>query len=566
MASKKTPGMSQDSDAFQLMFDSHPAILLLLNPLTGEILDANPAALRFYGGERATLRGKLITDLASHPNVFDPGQAVFVTEHRRADGAARQVQVSTSHLGTRALFAIVQDSDAALEAERHLLRTLLDHAPDRIYAKDLHGRKIISNAADWQSYGKSLQSVLGKSDFDTYPPELAATFWADDQSVLTSGTPVVNREEPGLDGQGNLRWVLTTKVPLRDEAGNINGLVGIGRDITERKLVEDELNESKRLFHQLIESLPQNIYAKDLEGRFIFANRRYCALQGKLPEEIVGKTDDDLHPPDLAEKYRADDRYVLETGETIELEEEHEPSGGKKIFVQVIKTPIVDSKGQIAGTLGIFWDITDRKRAEMDLRNAREQLETAHRELQKSFTREHHLAHRDELTGINNRRSLLEYAEREFNISIRYGPRLSVIMFDVDNFKHINDSYGHPVGDQVLESLAKTVCAELRITDIIGRYGGDEFVVLVPQTSAHEALVLAERIRTSAASMIVETERGQLHITLSMGIAQTIRPRAHKHGQSDTLKDLFRRVDRALYAAKQAGKNCIRIYGANETL
>ena len=145
-------------------------------------------------------------------------------------------------------------------------------------------------------------------------------------------------------------------------------------DITERRKVEEALNESKLLFHLLIESLPQNIYAKDIEGRFIFANQHYCTTQGKALEEILGKTDFDHHPHELAEKYRADDQRVIETGKAIEVEEEHAILDGEKFYVQVIKTPLYDSKGKISGTLGIFWDITERKQSEELLRQQSNQL------------------------------------------------------------------------------------------------------------------------------------------------------------------------------------------------
>jgi PAS domain S-box-containing protein len=143
-----------------------------------------------------------------------------------------------------------------------------------------------------------------------------------------------------------------------------------------RRQMEEDLEESKQLFNLLIESLPQNIYAKDLNGRFIFANQNYCSTQSKKLEEIVGKTDMELHPPFMAEKYQKDDRWVIETGQTIEMEEEHQPLNQEKTYVQVIKAPLYDAKRQIAGTLGIFWDITGRKRMEEALVAERNLLRT----------------------------------------------------------------------------------------------------------------------------------------------------------------------------------------------
>ena len=125
---------------------------------------------------------------------------------------------------------------------------------------------------------------------------------------------------------------------------------------------DDELRDAKVLYESLVENLPQCVYRKDLHGRVTFGNRRYCAWLGKSDAELVGKSDFDLFPRDLAEKYLADDRRVLETGEILDTEEEHVMPDGKRIFVQVVKTPLFNARGKLIGTQGIFWDITDRRR------------------------------------------------------------------------------------------------------------------------------------------------------------------------------------------------------------
>jgi len=587
MASKKTlqktKGLSVlDEQTLRLMFDDHSVNMLLIEPETGEILDANRAALDFYGyskteicsmsiGEINTLSPELMKE--EHQKALNEGRNYFIFPHRLAGGEERIVEVHSSPItlqGKQLLFSIIHDiteyrqSEDKLVVERNLLSTLLDNLPDRIYVKDIQGRKIMSNIADWQGTGaKSVGDMLGKSDFEIYPPELAAKFWNDDKSVLNSGMPIISREEPGLDRQGNSIWVLTTKVPLRDANGLITGLVGIGRDITKRKQIEEALNESKLLFHLLIESLPQNIYAKDIDGRFVFANQRYCATQGRSLEDIVGKTDFELHPPELAEKYRMDDQQVIATGKTIELVEEHQPMGDEKFFVQVIKTPLYDSKHQTAGTLGIFWDITQRKQAEVELHYMKESLNAANIELQAALIREQQLARTDSLTGVNNRRHLFDLADHEFNVAIRYRLPLSVLMFDVDHFKKINDTFGHAIGDQVLQRITKVVCATIRSSDVIGRYGGgDEFIILLPQTNAREAQLLAERIHAQISFMHLDTEKGPVAFTLSIGMAQTIPGEM----QSDTVEKLFMRADQALYAAKQAGRNRTVLFDRKKTI
>ncbi len=135
----------------------------------------------------------------------------------------------------------------------------------------------------------------------------------------------------------------------------------------QRQSTEERLRNSEALYHSLVENLPQNIFRKDLEGRFTFANQRFCATLGKAREEIIGKTDADFYPPDLAEKYRANDRQVAAAGGIFETVEENRAAGGEKIHVQAIKTPVLDARGRTLGVQGVFWDITARLRAEQAL-------------------------------------------------------------------------------------------------------------------------------------------------------------------------------------------------------
>jgi diguanylate cyclase (GGDEF)-like protein/PAS domain S-box-containing protein len=204
-------------------------------------------------------------------------------------------------------------------------------------------------------------------------------------------------------------------------------------------------------------------------------------------------------------------------------------------------------------------EIAERKQIEADLRLAKETLDSAHQKLGQSFVREQTLARTDTLTGINNRRFLFEIAEREFNVAMRYRPPLSMLMFDIDHFKHINDTFGHSMGDHVLQQVTQVVCAEVRSADVIGRYGGDEFVILLPQTDTQESLPLAERIHASVATIRIPTDKDPLVVTISLGIAQT----SHGASQPDTVENLFLRADQALYSAKQAGRNCTRIFEIN---
>ena len=192
----------------------------------------------------------------------------------------------------------------------------------------------------------------------------------------------------GLESQvyrkdGRIIWISENVRAVRDERGNLVYYEGTVEDITDRKLAQERVRNSEALYHSLVETLPQNIFRKDLMERFTFANQRFCETLAKPLNEIIGKTDYDFFPADLATKYQRDDREIMTTGKFLETVEEHQPPGGENLYVQVVKTPLYNSQGEIIGLQGIFWDITERKRAEERERRATEQLARSQDELRK---------------------------------------------------------------------------------------------------------------------------------------------------------------------------------------
>ena len=157
----------------------------------------------------------------------------------------------------------------------------------------------------------------------------------------------------------------------------------------------------------------------------------------------------------------------------------------------------------------------------------------------------------DSLTGLSNRRSFIESAERELHRAERQHLQTSVLMLDLDHFKGVNDTYGHPVGDLVLGSFARVLRSTLRPFDVVGRYGGEEFCVLLPGTGIDEAVAIAERIRLVTSSIRVETRTSTVAYTVSTGVVQAA-------PEDVSLGDLVDRADRALYQAKAGGRNCVR--------
>jgi len=250
----------------------------------------------------------------------------------------------------------VQD---ALAGERTLLRTLIDNVPDRIYVKDTQGRKTISNVSDWRaSGGKTMEDVLGKSDFDTYSPELAAKYWADDKTVLDQGTAIINREEPGLDGKGNPVWVLSTKVPLKDDSGKITGLVGVGRDITDQKKVEEALAVSESEMRALFSSMRDVVMVIDRDGVYRRIAPTNPGLLVKPPTELLGKNLRDFFPPEQAESLIRSVEQVLKTKQSVQTEYQL-IINNKDTWFQATITEM-----NTENTLWVARDITDQKRAE----------------------------------------------------------------------------------------------------------------------------------------------------------------------------------------------------------
>ncbi|MBI2946765.1 MAG: PAS domain-containing protein, partial [Verrucomicrobia bacterium] len=148
------------------------------------------------------------------------------------------------------------------------------------------------------------------------------------------------------------------------------------------KAAQEALRESQAFYASLVDVLPQSILRKDLRGRFTFGNKKFCAMLRKPLDEIVGKTDFDFFPSELAEKYRKDDQAVVTSGKVFETVEEHLTPQGTRLFVNVVKTPIYDSRWKIIGTQAIFWDVTERKRAEESLAQKAEELARSNAELE----------------------------------------------------------------------------------------------------------------------------------------------------------------------------------------
>ena len=578
-------------------------------------MTANPALARMFGYHSPEELIASAIDLA-HQFYVDPERrgefkrllgekdvvSGFESEVVRKDGSqmwisenALAVRDSAGNLlyyeGTLVDITARKEVEAALREERNLLRTLIDNLPDRIYVKDVQGRKLISNDADWHaSGGKSMEDVIGKTDFDMYPPGLATQFWADDKAVLL-GTSILNREEPALDGQGNPAWNSTTKVPLRDGKGNIKGLVGIGLDITRQKQTEEELKKEYR---------KQAIWVDELEQQtreLALLNKMSDLLQScATVDEAYGVIAEQAHrlfskesgtlyiigsSQNLAEAvatwgqplgdepfFKAIDCRALRRGRIHHVESKIEDghlSENSDLFCEHMLPPFptaficvpLIAQGETLGVLQLsHTSETDGLPSASWYTEAKQQLAhtvadslalaLSNLKLRETL-REQSI--RDPLTGIYNRRYMEESLKRELRRANRLGKSLSVIMLDIDYFKHFNDMYGHAAGDAVLRELGSFLGSQIRAEDIACRYGGEEFALIMPDAFIEIARQRAEKIRTEAKHLQIR-HHGRLlgSITLSLGVAEF--PTQGPSGDA-----LLRSADAALYRAKKAGRD-----------
>jgi len=399
----------------------------------------------------------------------------------------------------------VPPTDGASPIDGALLRTLLDSLPDQIHVKDRQGRYLLDNEAHRRMRNLCPGAAIGKTNWDFFPPALARLYEADDRAVLRTGRAIVGREEPTLDHDGARRWVSTTKTPLLGAGGEVVGLVGISRDITDRKLAAEARRQSADEYRLLFQANPQPMWVYDVKTlAFLAANDAAVARYGYSAGEFLAMTLADIHSaedlPGLTQELAQ-----APAGMRVSGPRRHLCRGGAEMWVEACSQPLVFN-GR-AGRIVVVSDVTDRRRVEAE----------AERLLTEAVER----ADREPLTGLLNHRSFHKKLEQESEAARRTGLPLAVAMMDLDNFRFFNDGYGHSVGDDLLHQVAAALGAACRPGDTLARYGGDEFALLLPGLGAEGAVRLADRLVASLAGVGYRPPGydAAIPLTLSIGIA-----------------------------------------------
>ncbi len=263
-------------------------------------------------------------------------------------------------------------AEGALAAERNLLTTLIDSLPDNVFIKDAEGRIVLDNTAHQKLLGRqTLEEVKGKTDGDFFPAELADKYAQDERRIIASGRPRLNYEERTVDAQGRERWLLTTKVPIRQPDGTVTGIVGINNDITERKEAEEALRRNEKKFRTIFDSAADAIFILGPEGRFIEANLVACERLGYSREELRAMSPAEIDTPEHAAQVGGRIDQVRQTGAGV-FETAMVARDGRVIPTE-ISARMIEYEGRPA-MLSVARDITERVQARESLRESEERF------------------------------------------------------------------------------------------------------------------------------------------------------------------------------------------------
>ena len=272
-------------------------------------------------------------------------------------------------------------ADEELARERDLLHSLLNNIPDRIYFKDAASRFVRVNRTMARKFGLGEpEEAVGRSDADFFPPDLARELLADEQRLLRTGEPIINKVERQTTTDGSQSWASVTKVPTRGRDGQVTGLVGISRDITALKQLETSLGEERALLRSLVDHLPDYIYVLDAAGRFLLANDAFHQLtRAVTSERLLGQTAAELFPAAVGAALQEDDLAVMRSSQPVLHREEACRLGEvEDCWLSTTKVPLRDAASKrVVGLVVISHDITRRLRARRQLQSANAELQGA---------------------------------------------------------------------------------------------------------------------------------------------------------------------------------------------
>ncbi|MBC7218370.1 MAG: diguanylate cyclase [Candidatus Caldatribacterium sp.] len=419
----------------------------------------------------------------------------------------------------------LEDLKRCLE-ERNLFLTIINAIPDHIYVKDRNHRFPFVNEADARHHGfSSPEDMIGKTDFDLHPEEIAKHYFEEEEELLRTGKPIWNDEREVFDFSLGVRrkiWIATNKVPLRNEKGEIVGIVGVNRDITEQKRAEEALRVSEKEKILILDTLEDQVVYYEAGPRIVWANKAVFRNFGYKPEEIVGRYCFEVFEKRGSPCPGCATVLAFASGKP---EEAEVVSHDGNIWHQRAY-PILNEEGRVFRVVTISSNITAKKKSEERIL---------------------YLTFHDPLTGLYNR---LFFDDALKRLDVPRQLPLSVIMADANNLKLVNDAFGHHKGDELLKKVATILSRSCRKEDIVARWGGDEFVILLPQTPFAAAQGVLERIRKLCTEEF-KREEGFLPVSIALGLAT-------KEREDEDIGTILSEAENRMYRNKLAEKQSSR--------
>jgi diguanylate cyclase (GGDEF)-like protein/PAS domain S-box-containing protein len=493
------------------------------------------------------------------PDTRNPGAEEIGVLTKRLARANMDLQIELSEFISSG--KVIEDSN--------LLRTIVDFLPDYLFVKDLASRFVIANRAVAADLGLATAAdLIGKTDLDFVKPEIAQQIMADDRRIIETGEPLIDFEELLITSAGVRKWLSTTKLPLRNAAQEIVGIVGMCRDITDRKrsdflrsgegrilemiatdiALEDVLKETIHFIEGQLEGITGSILLLDEELRL-----RHGAAPN-LPMSYNQAIDGIAIGPSVGScgtaAFRRETVIVTDVLNDPLWADYHQlvaPFGFRSCW----STPVLSHLGNVLGTFAMYSRETRSPNGfELSLVEAASRIAGIAIERRIVEKRIHHLAHHDALTGLPNRALLKDRLAQLLLYAGRFKSNLAVAFIDLDNFKLINDGLGHNAGDEVLQIVAQRMTSCVTASDTVVRLGGDEFVILF--LDPPDAETWFHRLETRLAEPIHVC--GQtLRITCSAGLVTY-------PFDGDDVETLLTNADAAMYAAKESGRNNLQRY------
>ncbi|PTU31650.1 hypothetical protein CJD38_10050 [Stenotrophobium rhamnosiphilum] len=439
--------------------------------------------------------------------------------------------------------ALVIARTADLRDEKYFSETVINSLPGVFYMLDETGAVV--------QWNRTFKKVFGKNDEEIRVGDILQTTMREDRSLASDAIRRVfvtrgyaETELRQRVANGEMRRYLVSGQYI--EIAGKPYLVGTGIDVTERREMEQEVQRGRKVLRTLIDAAPAWITMIDREGRMVIANRRYSETFGLQPAFIEGKHYSAVLPTETSIRLESlfDQCFA---GKQMEFDDEWNVRRQATMFVHGKCVPIFEGDKVVSIVMAIM-DLTEIQNAQSRLRSANAELERRVEEIRALQTMLQEQAIRDPLSGLYNRRYLDETLERELARAQREGYPVSIVMGDIDHFKKLNDTYGHQAGDEVIRMAARSLREQARTSDILCRFGGEEFLLVLPGMAPSHAIERVNAWRQKFSEERLSFGGFKLSATMSFGISSY-----PAHGQTPEL--LISAADQALYLAKKNGRN-----------